>query len=129
MAPSGNRYALKLAVPPKPVRADAQEAVSTEPEPTVDAVCPHCQQSMIAKTMRTAVWQGDQVAIVEDIPAHVCTACNEQFYDGPVSDALRRLAEDGFPAELAKSEILVPVFSLEGRVREPQLIPEDVYVD
>ncbi len=84
---------------------------------------------MIAKTMRTAIWQGDRVAIVEDIPAQVCTACNEQYYDGPVSDALRRLAEEGFPTRLAKSEILVPVFSLQGRIRVPKTIPEDVYVD
>ena len=84
---------------------------------------------MQAKTMRTAVWQGNRVAIVEDIPAHVCNACNEQYYDGPVSDALRRLAETGFPREWAKTEIVVPVFSLKGRIRELKAIPEDVYVD
>ncbi len=91
--------------------------------------CPSCAGTMQAKTMRTAVWQGDRVAIVEDIPAHVCNACNEQYYDGPVSDALRRLAETGFPRERARTEIVVPVFSLKGRVREPRAIPEDVYVD
>ena len=79
--------------------------------------------------MRTAVWQGDRVAIVEDIPAHVCGACNEQYYDDAVSDALRRLAEQGFPAEDAKNEILVPVFSLKGRIQGPQSLPEDSYVD
>ena len=79
--------------------------------------------------MRTAIWQGASVAIVEDIPAHVCRACNEQYYDGPVSDALRRLAEEGFPTEQANSELLVPVFSLKGRIREPVETPEDMYVD
>ena len=79
--------------------------------------------------MRTAIWQGDRVAIVEDIPALVCGKCNEQFYDEPVSDALRRLAEDGFPAEAATSEKVVPVFSLRDRIRERRQMPEDVYVD
>ncbi len=84
---------------------------------------------MVAKTMRTAIWQGDRVAIVEDIPALVCGKCSEQFYDEPVSDALRRLAEDGFPAHAATSELVVPVFSLKGRIQKPKQTPEDVYVD
>ena len=84
---------------------------------------------MVAKTMRTAIWQGDRVAIVEDIPALVCGTCSEQFYDEPVSDALRRLAEDGFPADAATSEIVVPVFSLKDRIQKPKQTPEDVYVD
>lgn len=84
---------------------------------------------MVPKTMRTAIWQGDRVAIVEDIPALVCGQCSEQFYDEPVSDALRRLAEDGFPAHAATSEIVVPVFSLKDRIQKPKQTPEDVYVD
>lgn len=79
--------------------------------------------------MRTAIWQGDRVAIVEDIPAHVCADCGEQYYDSPVSDALRRLAEEGFPSRLAKATITVPVFSLRGRVGRKTELPEDVYVD
>jgi YgiT-type zinc finger domain-containing protein len=84
---------------------------------------------MAAKVMRTAIWQGDRVAIVEDVPALVCGKCNEQYYDESVSDALRRLAEDGFPAEAAISEAVVPVFSLRERIRKPQQVPEDAYVD
>ncbi len=80
-------------------------------------------------TMRTAIWQGERMAIVEDIPAHVCEACSEQCYDEPVSDALRKLAEDGFPPHAAKAQITVPVFSLDGRIRRPRALPEDVYVD
>ncbi len=93
------------------------------------ANCPRCQQTLVAKTVKTAIWQGDRVAIVEDIPAHVCGSCLEQFYDDDVSDALRRLAEQGFPAEAAEKEIRVPVFSLKGRVRKRKAIPEDSYVD
>jgi YgiT-type zinc finger domain-containing protein len=84
---------------------------------------------MQAATVRTIFWQGDRPAIVEDIPAHVCRDCVEQFYDEHVSDALRRLAESGFPVSEAKKEILVPVFSLEGRVRRPAPMADDTYVD
>jgi YgiT-type zinc finger domain-containing protein len=84
---------------------------------------------MLEKTVRTAIWQGDRVAIVEDIPAQVCGSCLEQFYAADVSEALRRLVEDGFPAEGAQREIAVPVFSLQGRVRKRKVNPEDADVD
>ena len=84
---------------------------------------------MSAATVRTTVWHEDRVAIVEDIPAHVCDSCMEQFYDEDVSDALRGLVEQGLPAESAEREITVPVFSLEGRIRKRKPLPEDSYVD
>jgi hypothetical protein len=56
---------------------------------------------------------------------------SEQVYDDDVSEALRRLAEDGFPLPSASREMTVPVFSLEGRIvrRAPTTGDEDVYVD
>jgi YgiT-type zinc finger domain-containing protein len=93
------------------------------------APCPRCGGALAATTVRTTIWQGDRVAIVEDIPAHVCGACLEQFYDDAVSEALRRLSEEGFPAAKAEREITVPVFSLVGRVQPLPVLPDDTYVD
>lgn len=84
---------------------------------------------MANDTVRTAIWHGEQVAIVEDIPSQVCRACMEQYYDDDVSDALRKLVEQGFPAEAAEKEISVPVFSLKGRIRKRQDLPDDVYIE
>ena len=91
--------------------------------------CPRCGGTLSATIVRTTIWQGDRVAIVEDIPAHVCDACLEQFYDDAVSDALRRLAEEGFPAARADREISVPVFSLTGRIQSRPTLPDDTYID
>ena len=93
------------------------------------APCPRCGGALAATTVRTTIWQGDRVAIVEDIPAHVCEACLEQFYDDAVSEALRRLSEDGFPAAKADREITVPVFSLSSRIQARPPLPDDTYVD
>ncbi len=71
---------------------------------------------MHSSIVKTAIWQGERLFLVEDIPAHVCDFCMEQFYDEETTDILRRLTEDGFPALKAKREILVPVFSLEDRI-------------
>jgi hypothetical protein len=79
--------------------------------------------------VRTVIWQGDAAAIVEDIPAHGCGGCMEQFYDDAVSDALRRLAERPMTAAEADRVATVPVFSLKARLREARNIPEDAVVD
>jgi YgiT-type zinc finger domain-containing protein len=84
---------------------------------------------MAASTVRTVFWRDDRPAIVEDIPAFVCGSCMEQFYDEDVSDALRRLGEEGFPAAAAQKEIVVPVFSLKERIRRRVPLPEDSFVD
>jgi YgiT-type zinc finger domain-containing protein len=81
------------------------------------ALCPRCDQPMSSATVRTVIWQDDKLFVVEDIPAQVCSSCMEQYYDDSVTDALRRLTEDKFPAAEVKREVLVPFFSLTGRIQ------------
>ena len=90
--------------------------------------CPRCSQPMRSATVRTAVWRDDRLFVVEDIPAQVCDSCMEQFYDEETTEALRRLTEEGFSSD-ARREILVPVFSLEGRIRKRPSSEEEVYAD
>lgn len=81
------------------------------------APCPRCGTGMRPGKTKTVIWLEDRLFIVEDIPAHVCESCVEQFYDDETTDAIRRLTEDGFPSAELKREVLVPVFSLEKRMR------------
>jgi len=53
--------------------------------------------------------------VVEDIPALVCGACAEQFYDDTTVVGLDLLRGEGFPAEKARAELRVPVFSFGDR--------------
>lgn len=80
--------------------------------------CPQCHKPMRPGTVKTAMWYGERLYVVEDVPAQVCDSCVEQFYDEETTDVLRRLTDDGFPSAEAKGEILVPVFSLKGRLTE-----------
>jgi YgiT-type zinc finger domain-containing protein len=91
--------------------------------------CPRCAAPLAEATVRTVIWQGDAAVIVEDIPAHVCSACVEQFYDDRVSEALRRLAERPMSVAKADRVATVPVFSLKRRMAEVPQAPEDVLVD
>jgi len=83
----------------------------------IPVLCPRCDSPMRPAVVKTVIWCGESLFVVEDIPARVCDSCVEQFYDEDTTDALRRLAEDGFPSDAIKREILVPVFSLEERIK------------
>ena len=95
------------------------------PEP-----CTRCGETMHPATVKTAIWRGDRLFLVEDIPAQVCDSCREQFYDEETAETLRRLTEEGFSSVEPKKEIVVPVFSLEGRIiRGRECSEDDVFVD
>lgn len=103
--------------------------MTSDAPPPSEVRCPRCEATAVATTVRTVIWRDDAVVIVEDIPAIVCQECLEQFYSEDVSDALRRLMEEGFPAEAVTRRIDVPVFSLQHRVRARAPLPDDVQLD
>lgn len=81
------------------------------------AVCPGCGGSDIGMArVRSAFFHGDRLVVIEDIPALVCSGCNEQFYDDRTVVVLDLLRGDGFPPEEAREEIRVPVFSFRDRL-------------
>jgi YgiT-type zinc finger domain-containing protein len=81
------------------------------------AVCPGCGGSDIGMArVRSAFFHGDRLVVIEDIPALVCSGCNEQFYDDRTVVVLDLLRGDGFPVEEAREEIRVPVFSFRDRL-------------
>jgi YgiT-type zinc finger domain-containing protein len=90
--------------------------------------CPQCGQTMRAEKVKTAIWRDERLFVVEDVPACVCDSCMEQYYDDWVTEALRRLTENGFSTAKVKREIVVPVFSLEEQQYLPprKELPDDV---
>lgn len=93
-------------------------------ESLVPVPCPRCGMQMRRDVVKTVIWRGESLYVIEDIPARVCDNCMEQFYDEDTTNAIRRLTEGGFPAAAIKREILVPVFSLEGRIKK-SILPWD----
>lgn len=87
--------------------------------------CPRCGQEMRSAAVKTAIWHNERLFVVEDIPAYVCDSCVEQYYGPRATDILRTWTEEGFTSVEATREILVPVFSLAGRVPETPTIPSE----
>jgi YgiT-type zinc finger domain-containing protein len=78
--------------------------------------CTNCGSANV-RTMhvRSAFWEDDRLVVVEDIPALVCGACAEQFYDDNTVVGLDLLRGEGFPRDKARAELRVPVFSFDDR--------------
>jgi len=93
-------------------------SIHTRPVP-----CPRCQKLTHAATVRTNIWQGDKLIVVEGIPAQMCEICQEQYYDPMVSETLRALMDDlGLATPVRVIE--VPVYSLEGKIPDIPEAPE-----
>jgi YgiT-type zinc finger domain-containing protein len=74
--------------------------------------CASCGSANVSiRRVRSAFWQDERLVVVEDIPALVCGACAEQFYDDATVVGLDLLRGGGFPVEDARIELSVPVFS------------------
>jgi YgiT-type zinc finger domain-containing protein len=84
------------------------------------ASCPRCTNRVREGMVRTAIWKDERLLVVEDIPALICDACLEQYYDDDVADALRRLTQDEIDTAVPKRTEVVSVYSLEGRLPPPK---------
>ena len=78
----------------------------------LSAACPVCESTdtRLAR-VRSAFWHNDRLVVIEDVPALVCNACGEQFYDDAAVLMIDRMRNSGFPAEDAVRELQVPVFA------------------
>ena len=89
--------------------------IETEEQPV--AQCANCgSQSIHGARVRSAFWHDERLVVVDDIPAVVCDDCHEQFFGDGAIVVLDLLRGDGFPAEKARSELRVPVFSFNDRM-------------
>ncbi len=79
------------------------------------AEAPRCQSCATGRLTRdrvkTAIWSGDRLVVVEDVPALVCPHCGEQFYEDETAMRLDMLRGGGFSPDRAVRLMAVPVFS------------------
>jgi YgiT-type zinc finger domain-containing protein len=68
---------------------------------------------MRSDTSQMPMWLGAELKLIEDVPVHLCDACNTQAFDPGVEAAIRALVATGFPDRLASREVVVPVFQLD----------------
>jgi YgiT-type zinc finger domain-containing protein len=70
--------------------------------------CELCNGKVVKKLVTAENWWGDNLTLVENVPAWVCENCGEQYFDAKTSIILDRL-RDLNPSK-AKRILNVPVF-------------------
>lgn len=76
-----------------------------------DVVCQVCNRGTLGSAeVNTAIWHGDKLVVVEDVPAFVCNNCGEQYYEDETAMVLDMMRGDGFDPEQAARSMNVPVF-------------------
>ena len=81
-----------------------------DPEHPAAFPCEHCGSDTYEAVVEAALWAGEGLVAIEDIPARVCQGCGEQFYDEQTARRIEKVI--AAPASGAKQKILVPVLSL-----------------
>lgn len=81
----------------------------------MSAPCQSCGRTGLEETLvQTALWEGERLVVVEDVPALVCHGCGERFYDDETAMRLDMLRGNGFPSDRAARVMPVEVFRLPG---------------
>ncbi|WP_417669652.1 type II toxin-antitoxin system MqsA family antitoxin [Roseibium sp.] len=78
----------------------------------VAAGCTSCGNGSLApENVKAAFWEGEQLVIVDNIPAFVCQSCGEKYYEDETAMKLDFLRGTGFPPDKAAGAMSVPVFN------------------
>ena len=85
-------------------RADARTAEGER------SLCPTCGAEVRAATVSTALWEGDALSVVRDVPALVCRGCHEHYFSDDTVMRLDLMRAGGFASASAVGEMSVPVF-------------------
>jgi len=80
--------------------------------------CPDCGEPTRYKKALVTMWLGAELNVIDDVPAHVCEGCAQQFYEPEVEAEIRSLVAQCFPSRKATHHISVPVFRLENGRQE-----------
>jgi len=92
--------------------ADIEVATAERPESPGELRCEHCESPTDEDVVKLVLWTATGLVAVEDIPARVCQECKEPYYDAQTARKMMELTSEGPPADKAKRELTVPVFSL-----------------
>jgi len=96
---------------PKAQEPHAAPATEAAPEQTG---CTACSAGVLTRQdVKTALWEGQRLVVVEGIQALVCESCGEQYYEDETAMKLDLMRGTGFSAENAVRSMTVPVFAFE----------------
>ena len=61
--------------------------------------CYFCKGKVVLQPTSVDFWWGDDLKIIENVPAGVCTQCGEKYFDSSVYKQMERLAKGSAETE------------------------------
>lgn len=55
--------------------------------------CYFCKGTVVSQSTSVDFWWGEELKIIENVPAGVCQQCGEKYFDSHVYRAMERLAQ------------------------------------
>lgn len=92
-------------------RREPETDQSREGVQTPEDICPACGGAVRAAIVSTALWEGDSLSVVRDVPALVCGACHEHFFADATVMRLDLMRACGFASVPVVAQMTVPVFA------------------
>jgi HTH-type transcriptional regulator/antitoxin MqsA len=106
---------VKGAIPSTSFLLFEEFGVSNEAESVVvKFVCSSCGNDTTRDATVDVTMHSDKgLVVIENVPARICTNCEEQYYEDWAAAKIRQLVSSGFPKSRIVREITVPVYTLE----------------
>ncbi|SHL57613.1 YgiT-type zinc finger domain-containing protein [Roseovarius marisflavi] len=97
-----------------PDQAQEEHAAPASEATAEQAMCTACSGGFLTRQdVKTALWEGEGLVVIEGIAALVCQSCGEQYYEDDTAMKLDLMRGTGFSAENAVRSMTVPVFVFE----------------
>lgn len=78
-----------------------------------DLTCTGCDGGILEPDqVRTAFWRGDELVVIEDVPALVCESCGERYFEDETAMKLDMLHGGKDAGHAPVRTLSVPVYSL-----------------
>lgn len=71
--------------------------------------CQECDKQLEERIVKLALWIGEELVLVEDVPASVCPVCGKRYFSSQATEAIQELGLTSLGNASRKTE--VPVFS------------------
>jgi YgiT-type zinc finger domain-containing protein len=81
------------------------------PLEAASGTCPACGSKVEAATVITALWEGDALSVVRNVPALVCRGCQERYFADDTVMRLDLMRAGRFASETPIAQMTVPVFA------------------
>jgi len=72
------------------------------------AICQDCDKRLDERIVKLALWIGEELVLLEDVPASVCSGCGKKYFSLEATEAIGEL---GLTTPRSERKIEVPVFS------------------